>query len=93
MDNIRHDDSSNIAYINLIIRQIKAARKAYVKAQEQEAAAFSMIENFIGDIENFPSDAENATNLQEAISCFLNYGEYDIKGIEKELHNAIPKDK
>jgi hypothetical protein len=92
MIDVTHDERANNAFIGLIIDQIKVARKASLKAIKEEEHVFSMINDFVGDIDNFPSGAENADNLSDAISCYINYGEYDLNGIEKELREAIPKD-
>lgn len=44
--------------------------------------------DFLSDINadlEVPTDAENADTLEEAINCFVQYGEYNIDGILKEL--------
>lgn len=35
-----------------------------------------------------PSAAENAENLEEAICCFIDYGEYSVSGIMREVRAA-----
>ena len=34
------------------------------------------------------SAAENAENLEEAICCFIDYGEYSVSGIMREVRAA-----
>lgn len=44
--------------------------------------------DFLSDINadlEVPTDAENADTLEEAINCFVQYSEYNIDGILKEL--------
>ena len=34
------------------------------------------------------NDAENASNLKEAICCYLSYNEYTLDGILREIRSA-----
>ena len=36
----------------------------------------------------FVAAAENAENLEEAICCFIDYGEYSVSGIMREVRAA-----
>jgi len=38
--------------------------------------------------DEIPSAAENAENLEEAICCFIDYGEYSVSGIMREVRAA-----
>lgn len=40
------------------------------------------------DPDKIPSAAENAENLEEAICCFIDYGEYSVSGIMREVRAA-----
>lgn len=40
------------------------------------------------DPDEIPSAAENADNLEEAICCFIDYGEYSVSGIMREVRAA-----
>jgi hypothetical protein len=39
-------------------------------------------------VEEIPTNAYNADNLQEAITCYLSYGEYDIDSLMAEISAA-----
>lgn len=66
---------------------IQRARNQYQKAQQLEDQVFEYLD-FIGIDE--PSDissvsAENVDNLEDAISCYLNYGEWSVDGIIEKI--------
>jgi hypothetical protein len=68
-------------------RLIEDARDKMVIAQAAEDNAISFARSFVGtyDLSEYPSDGENASNLEEAIICYIDYGEYDIDSLIKEL--------
>lgn len=65
-------------------RLLQKAKRAYDKAQEAEAAVFQALEDMCLDLEA-PSEAENASNLGEAVACYLNYGEFSLSGLLSEI--------
>lgn len=69
---------------NLLTR----ARDAAVKAQAAEAAVFRALDDMCIDPGEVPTDAENADNLGDAVTCFLSYGEYSVAGIMREVKRA-----
>ena len=64
-------------------RRLEQARK---KAATK--AVFDAIEDMCIDPDEIPSAAENAENLEEAICCFIDYGEYSVSGIMREVRAA-----
>ena len=69
----------------------KALRKAREKTKEAQLAeqvVFEILGSIEIDTEEIETLAENADNLHQAISCYINYGEYTIEGIMEELKNA-----
>ena len=64
---------------------LQKAKKAYEKAQEMEASVFRVLEEDMCLDMEFPSSAENAANLGEAVACYLNYDEYSLSGLMKEI--------
>ncbi len=64
------------------------ARATAEKAQAAEQVVFKLLEDACIDPQAVPTSAENADNLEEAISCYLNYGEYSISGLMKEIRGA-----
>lgn len=67
--------------------KMRGAKSAFMRAAKKEAEIFDLIDDTFGrmDLESIPSDAENAENLHEAISCYLQYGEYDLDLLWDEL--------
>lgn len=66
---------------------MRSARSAFMRAAKKESEIFDLIDDTFDymDLESVPSDAENADNLHEAISCYLQYGEYDVDSLWHEL--------
>lgn len=69
---------------------LQKAKKAYEKAQEAEMDVFRALDDMCLDLEA-PSEAENAENLNEAVACYLNYGEYSLSGLMKEIKEQYNK--
>lgn len=67
-----------------IKKLLQIAKKAYEKAQEAEAAVYIALEDMCLDLDA-PTKAENADNLGEAVSCYLCYDEYSLKGLMAEI--------
>lgn len=64
-------------------------RKKYMQANKKEQELRDFI-NFVlpnVELEDAPTSAENSSNLNDAISGFVLYGEYGIDEIINELKN------
>ena len=68
-------------------RLLRKARARNLRAEEAERNVFQAVEDMCIDIER-PSKAENAETLGDAISCFIQYGEYGATNIMKEIRAA-----
>lgn len=68
---------------------LERGRKAHIKADEITQELFNKLEEDIGlrssVLSDIPSNAENADNLEEAIQCYIQYGEYDPDSLWEEL--------
>lgn len=73
-------------------RMLKRARNAAIKAQAAEYEVFKALDDMCIDAERFETGAPNAENLSEAISCFIDYGEYSVAGIMREVRGAYGKE-
>ena len=73
---------------SIVERLWKRAKDAATKAQAAEYAVFNALDDMCIDTEEVPTSAENADNLKEAISCFLQYDEYSLAGIMQEIRSA-----
>lgn len=69
-------------------RKLQSARSAQLFADKRLRAVYDELENMGVDPSEFPTEAENATTLEEAISCHVQYGEYTRSGIMREVRKA-----
>lgn len=72
-------------------KMLRKARKAYERAQELENKVYIALGDMCID-EDAHSDAENAETLGDAVSCYLNYGEYDLKSLMREIKAQYTKE-
>ncbi|MCI6468146.1 hypothetical protein A8806_110142 [Faecalicatena orotica] len=72
---------------NVLINLIQEAKRDQERANKSAELVFNTINDIFNnpDLQKIPTGAENAENLEEAIACYIQYGEYDIQGIIKEL--------
>ena len=89
-----HDNKSNEAYVGAIISQIKSIRKLYQKAEKETTQVFKNLAFYFEgtDLSEIETKAENANNLIEAITRYLQYGELDLNALKQELLAAMSKD-
>ena len=68
---------------------LERGRKAHIKAELITNELFDKLEQDMGlrtsILSDIPSNAENADNLEEAIQCYMQYGEYDPDLVWDEL--------
>jgi hypothetical protein len=69
---------------------INKARSHAIKQNELIQDIFKTLDNMEIDIEA-ETQAYNAGNLSEAITCYISYGEYDVDSIMKEIKKQIEK--
>jgi hypothetical protein len=69
------------------VRLMNRARVAYIRAESIEQQIFEKLEEAFPKLhlDNYDTNAENADNIQEAISCYLQYGEYSVEEIWNEI--------
>ena len=68
---------------------IESARKKQITAQNALGSVMEAIEDLgIIDLSRFETKAENASNLEEAICCYIQYGEFDVDSIIEEIKVA-----
>ena len=68
-------------------RRLEQARKKAVESAATKAV-FDALEDMCIEPDEIPSAAENGENLEEAICCFIDYGEYSVSGIMREVRTA-----
>ena len=77
------EEENNIKKI-LIRKSLQRVRQKYIEAEKELNNLYDFLSDINVDLE-VATDAENADTLEEAINCFVQYGEYNIDGILKEL--------
>lgn len=84
MDRIIAQSNADEIAMNEVKRLLQKAKTAYKKAQDAENAVFQLLENMGIDLDA-PTKAENADHLDEAVCCYLHYGEYTLAGLLSEI--------
>lgn len=69
-------------------RRLERAKRKAEESCAAKQAVFAALEDMCIDPSEIPTSAENADNLEEAISCFIDYGEYSVAGIMREVRKA-----
>lgn len=69
-------------------KALKSAKRKAVAAHNAQNHIFELLEDMCIDAEGIPTKAENASNLYEAITCYLDFGEYTLTGIMREVRAA-----
>lgn len=69
-------------------KALKSAKRKAEIAQSAEDFVFRLLEDMRIDAELVHSNAENAENLKDAITCYLSYDEYSLAGIMREVRTA-----
>ena len=72
----------------LLRKGIETAKELQDKATEAEDLIFKALDDLGIDPARYSTAAENASNLAEAISCYISYGEYSVDGLMKEIRKA-----
>ena len=78
--------------IESLMRKIEAARKKSISFADSYYKAMLDLESLIRDTDLIQSDAENADNLQDAISCYIQYGEYSLDKLRQEIESALGRE-
>lgn len=68
---------------------INKCKKARQLQKEMDAIIYDIFDNLPSEVCNIPSNAENADNVEEAIQCYIHYGEYNPEDIYYEIKNAL----
>ena len=75
-----------------IDRKIELARRAQWIADQRLKQVFVELDRLCIDPSEHPTAAENATTLEEAISCYVQYSEYTRSGLMREIKAAYGKE-
>ena len=74
-----------------ISKLLQRARKAQKKADEAMFAVYQALEDMCIDLDA-PSEAENADCLLDAVSCYIQYGEFGCKNLLAEIRAQYTKE-
>ena len=70
--------------LRTIENAIKRAKKKANEAQLAQEQVYALLEDAHVNLDAI-TQAENSDNLDEAISCYLSYGEYSLDGLMEEI--------
>ena len=73
-------------------KALKSARRKSVTAHEAQRLVFALLDDMCIDADGTPSEAENAETLADAITCYLQYGEFSLSKIMREVRSAYGKE-
>lgn len=82
-----HFKEDNYIREHLIKKALQKARRKYIEAEIELNNLYDFLSDIDADLE-VQTDAENVDTLKEAINCFVQYGEYNIDGILKDLNDC-----
>ena len=68
-------------------RKILKARRLATELEEAEREAFRFLDKIGVDITK-PTAAENADNLGDAVSCYIQYEEFNIDELMEEIYQS-----
>lgn len=74
-----------------IEKLIRRAKKAADRSRKAEGDVFEALDNLCIDLDTH-SKAENADILGDAISCYINYGEFGLTNVMREIRTAYQKE-
>ena len=70
-------------------KQLISMRRRTQSLIEETSELTLALTTEIPDIAYINTNAENAENLEEAITCYIDYGEYGIKNLMQEIEEAL----
>lgn len=85
------DEALDQSVLFVLDRKLQAARNAQKIADRRLQAFFDELESLRIDPSEHPTAAENASTLEEAITCYVQYGEYTRSGLLREIKAAYGK--
>lgn len=77
------------------MEELKELKKLISKARNIEIKKIEIIKEIFRILDDkeinleYETEAENAEDLGQAISCYIDFGEYDINSIFKEIMKQI----
>ena len=72
----------------LLRKGIETEKELQYNVTEAENLIFEALSDLGLDPTKHTTAAENASNLAEAISCYISYGEYSVDGLMQEIRKA-----
>lgn len=76
-------------FLKEIGQSIKKAKHHTDLAEKYTKKVFDLLYEKGIEAECIETNAENASNLEEAIHCYIQYGEYSVNGLIREIKKAI----
>jgi hypothetical protein len=90
IQNLTPQEATDEFVLMSLSRLLRNARKAQKNAEESSNMVYQVLEDMCIDL-GATSRAENAENLNEAISCYILYGEYTHKDLLSEIREQYAR--
>lgn len=87
----KNKTKSNNSSTYVLEQKMLSARNAVLQAEKETNELMQFIQDMYPELELDlqPTKAENASNLEESILCYINHGEYNAKALVRELQRAV----
>lgn len=82
------EKGSNELVMESIKKLLQQARKKSREADEALRTVYAILEDNYVDLD-VDTGAENTDTLEEAINCFVQYGEYGLTNVLKEIRQQL----
>ena len=82
--NLAAEQASDELVLMELKKLIKKARNQSKEADESLQKVHKALEDMCIEL-NVPTNSENADDLEQAVNCYIQYGEYNLCGLMKEI--------
>lgn len=84
ISNMTRQECLDESVFDALKKAIQKARTSYQKAETNQKLVYQILEDMCVDLGAF-SEAENAGTLAEAVSCYIQYGEFGLNNLMREI--------
>lgn len=80
---------NKVEKLKMLMKKIKTAKELQDKASYVQRLVFMAFDDLGIDLSKCPTNAENADNLEEAVLCYIHYGEFSFDGLANEIYEVL----
>jgi hypothetical protein len=78
--------------VNEICKLIKTAKEKQDRATEATSEVINALQELIPNASSIPTKSENADTLEEAVLCYIQYGEFGLENLKREFFSQMDMD-